>query len=55
MTAAKRRTRKTRRLNAARLRSGHRIVRHALQSGRTGKVHSTRMKSKKGRTDADRS
>lgn len=43
----KRHTRKVRRLANARLRTGKKIVRHMSLSGRTGTVHSKKLKSRR--------
>lgn len=39
-------TRKHRRLDAARLRTGKKIVRHKALSGRTGTAHSKKLKTR---------
>lgn len=46
MSNRQRHTRKRRRLENARLRTGKTIVRHKLISGRTGQVHIKKLKSK---------
>jgi hypothetical protein len=45
VSRGKARTRKRRRLDAARLRTGKTITLHSLQSGRTGSLHHKRRQS----------